>query len=592
MNRRAPPETRDPTLADVTQALRQFLEEPDPSVFAMTGKWGRGKSFFWREFVRNHVRDTDERHYSYISLFGLGELQHLKDAIFDNAIPLRDVGREGGATKSAPLLSRRNLLERAKGLTWRLKKFGAIAEKAPTLSDLGPFARALAFLSVRNYVVCIDDLERRGTNLALRDVLGMATLLREQKNCRVIVILNSDALEDDRADYERLREKVFDYDMVFEPKAIACAEIVFPDEDEYHRLARIHVATLNITNIRVLFRVRRLLDALLREAREASDDLKRQLIHSAVLLGWCYNTKDGTAPSYDYVKGRNYGRIARRVLGNDPSEEERHWDSLLEAYDYRNTDELDSTVCDTLERGFADTRALKDVLANREQAAQRRRLEQDFHEAWQIFHGGYGSDEERLAEAFRTSIEAAPELIGITNADTTIRLLRAIGHEALANEIVALWCEAKQRLDPTVLNLADNPLGMEVRDQPFREAIDAAHAAVAPALPSLREVVERLASQNAWGDTDIRVLSASSEDDVYALFKSLSGPKTRPMVRACLQFVGLSGDPNYAEIGTRVRAALLRIAAESPLNAERLQTLGVSIEKEPRSPAAPAREGD
>jgi hypothetical protein len=559
-------------LADVSTSLATFLSDPNPSVIALVGKWGRGKSFFWHQFLRDNVQATDDRLYSYISLFGQGDLQALKDSVFDNAIPIREVNHSASISQP-PMLSRQGLAERAKAVGWNLKKLSRIVDKVPHLAELAPFARALAFLSVRNYIVCIDDLERRGKDLGIRDVLGLATLLKDQNACRVIVILNSDALEDDHEEYDRLREKVFDYEIVFEPVAAECAAIAFPAEYPYSEEARRHAVALNITNIRVLFRIRRLLDAILTAADGASEIIRQQLVHSAVLLGWCYNTKDGSAPDYQYVRSLSFARIVSRALGEETSEVNKRWSATLEAYEYLNTDELDLAICDTLERGFADTRVLKLALADKEGAKRRSKLEQEYHDAWQIFHEGFGDDAARLAAAFEASFRNGANLISPMNASSSIQLLRQLGKEDLADELSAVWIDINKTQNAQALNLDVNPWRDEIGDKKFRDAIDAAWADLRPALPTLSEVASGLAAKNGWSEDDVSVLSAASVEDFYDLFRSLRGHNARGIVQSCLRFADVGGNPAYQVIGSRVREALKRIADESPLNADRVRSL-------------------
>jgi hypothetical protein len=67
------------------------------------------------------------------------------------------------------------------------KKSLGFIQQLPTVKSyvggLGP----LSFLSVREMIVCIDDLERHGKDLRLVDVLGLVSALKEQKRCKVVL---------------------------------------------------------------------------------------------------------------------------------------------------------------------------------------------------------------------------------------------------------------------------------------------------------------------------------------------------------------------------------------------------------------------
>jgi len=56
------------------------------------------------------------------------------------------------------------------------------------VGGLGP----IWYLTVNRTIICIDDIERRRKNLDLRDVLGLITRLKEQKHCKVWLILNDE----------------------------------------------------------------------------------------------------------------------------------------------------------------------------------------------------------------------------------------------------------------------------------------------------------------------------------------------------------------------------------------------------------------
>ena len=81
------------------------------------------------------------------------------------------------------------------------------------------------FLTIRNMVICLDDIERRGKNLPVRDVLGLVSSLKERKGCKVSLILNDEALEEDKKDFDAYYEKVVDTSLSFAPTPTECAQI-------------------------------------------------------------------------------------------------------------------------------------------------------------------------------------------------------------------------------------------------------------------------------------------------------------------------------------------------------------------------------
>jgi hypothetical protein len=79
----------------------------------------------------------------------------------------------------------------------------------PQLSGYVALSRQALFLTVRQQIVCIDDLERSGRDLGIKDVLGLMSFLKEQRACKVVLLLNNDALAGESAsDFRTQLEKV------------------------------------------------------------------------------------------------------------------------------------------------------------------------------------------------------------------------------------------------------------------------------------------------------------------------------------------------------------------------------------------------
>src|SRR2546421_3533946 len=91
------------SVQDVKAALNGFLSSDEPRAVALTGNWGRGKTFFWNlaieEFLRNKGLDYEVK-YSYVSLFGISTVSELKDSIFENAVSAKQV-LDGASTEIA-----------------------------------------------------------------------------------------------------------------------------------------------------------------------------------------------------------------------------------------------------------------------------------------------------------------------------------------------------------------------------------------------------------------------------------------------------------------------------------------------------------
>ena len=116
---------------------------------------------------------------------------------------------------------------------------------------------SLSFLSVNRTIICIDDLERKGSNLSIKDVLGLVSLFKEQKKCKIAILVNDN--DEGLSDYTKYREKVIDAEVKFAPTAAECASIAFDSEGYIYEVLIESAKKLDIRNIRLLKKIERLI---------------------------------------------------------------------------------------------------------------------------------------------------------------------------------------------------------------------------------------------------------------------------------------------------------------------------------------------
>lgn len=200
------------TLKLIEAEIRRFLASPDPEVLCIKGKWGVGKTFGWKKFLdeaKQRPGGVALKHYSYVSLFGLNSLEDLRFSVFESTVTGNRIGT------SPDEASFNQLVDKGSDLARRMK---------PAIEAVGAFFNRKAvsdvlfksaFLTVQKQLVCLDDLERAGSGLNARDVLGLASFLKEERKCKVVLLLN-DKEYDERDEFERQLEKVADVTLIFD----------------------------------------------------------------------------------------------------------------------------------------------------------------------------------------------------------------------------------------------------------------------------------------------------------------------------------------------------------------------------------------
>jgi GTPase SAR1 family protein len=147
----------------------------------LDGPWGIGKTYLVKKFLK-HKFGEDKRQYTYISLFGLKNLDEIDDALYAAA---------------HPVLTSKGMKVAGK-LTKALLKYKDI--------DIDIDFDIKEFLSNRSTNVFIfDDLER--AEMDTNEVLGYINEFVEHDGCKVIIIANQAELKD-KGEYARRKEKI------------------------------------------------------------------------------------------------------------------------------------------------------------------------------------------------------------------------------------------------------------------------------------------------------------------------------------------------------------------------------------------------
>ena len=432
----------------VRQEILAFLRTSDPSVHCIRGRWGVGKTFTWNRALLETRQDKSHslKDYAYVSLFGMNSLEDVKSAIFENTVqlPKPDI---------APSLEslRENLLRLGKG--WR--SIGRIGTWATTRSTwlrnyVGAFG-PLCFATVTDRIICIDDIERRGKGLDVSDVLGLASYLKENRRCKIALILNDEALESQESDFRKYFEKVVDVSLSFTPTNKECIEIGLRGETPDDVYLAQCCGKLNISNIRVLRKIAHLVDKCKPLLLSYDRSVTLQAIRSIALLSWCIH-EPHLAPPLSYLTDHK-----RFVIGKgkeDLPKDQAAWNSLLDHYEFGPLDDFEFVLLDGIKSGFFDASRLEECA----RAPHSRAEERDFSSAWETYHSTFANNEEEVLDVLFGSFQKNVKSISLTNLSGTVKLFKELGARERATELIALYLECHGDSE-AVMDLAKSPWG-------------------------------------------------------------------------------------------------------------------------------------
>lgn len=234
------------TIEIVEKRLDALLTAERAQVLLLTGDWGAGKTHQWKQALQRAAATGNwPRYYAYVSLFGLTSLAEVRKRVAEETVAAIKIPGKAGTVGEA--------IEEG---GWQLKplQIMKLLPVVPYLGKLEGLANELSFSLVRNAVICFDDLERGGTGLRLADVFGLASFLKEERNCRVVLISNKEKLSSEsKDDLSRYLEKVVDETVHFAPTSNEACKIALGEMPNLSRsLLREQICKLEISNIRVI----------------------------------------------------------------------------------------------------------------------------------------------------------------------------------------------------------------------------------------------------------------------------------------------------------------------------------------------------
>ncbi len=549
------------SIALIENEIRRFLASKTPEVLCISGHWGVGKTYAWNHFLRSarDLRGIALDRYAYASLFGQNSLDAVKAEIFETTVKGNQIG-------NTPTLESLDVslatLETGGRRLWQ------IAKQIPIVGDHIGGAARMTFLTVRNQIVCLDDLERAGKDLELNDILGLASFLKEQRSCKVILLLNQDALEDEDGKAFALQlEKVADTFLQYVPTPSESAAIAFPKDGNGREWLRENVARLGMVNIRVIKRAERLYDRAAEVLGPRDDRLMKQVAKSVTLFAFS-KYQPSIAPSLDFIRNFNVYMDAPGV------EREAEWATLLRSYDFGHIDEVDSVLLSGVDKGAFEPSSLQIVADAFENTLAINDRDASFSEAWNLFHDTFDENGDEFISKLVSSFKKCVSGVSPMNADGTVTLLRELDQDAQASELVRFYVE--NRDVPQDFWDEDEMFG-DIKDPELAQAIRDKFASF-PDDRAPAEVLIQIAKERSWNHRDVARLATVSEDDWITIFKGVHGTDRSRAVKAALQF-GRFGDAtdDMKTITERSKAALVRIGKESPVNALRVKRYGVVV---------------
>lgn len=419
------------SVSQVEKALRDFAVKKMGSAIVLKGEWGTGKTYLWDSIIATHRSSFARANYSYVSLFGINSLADLKRSIFENTVPSIKAGDVTNKDSVIDNLKKLDFSDGIGGLR-RILSYGREA-KIPFVGSFGGVIDSIQYSLVTETIVCVDDFERRGGSLAARDVLGLISNLIEKKNCSVILILNEGSLKPDD-DFFSYSEKVFDYELVFNPLVQESVSLIFSDSDEARRLVSENCIKLNINNVRLLKKIDYFAGLLHERLNGCQEQILRQAYQVLPLSVLSIYGGASAKVDIDFILSYRGSLSGYKMPGGDLTPEELSAQAVmdskidyLDSYGFSVCGELDVAIIDLVKKGYADDESLKNIVQALEAKIKHDAEIALLQKAWGVFHSSFLNNEDEVFGAFDLAIEVALDKFSIYELDSVASIYNDVG---------------------------------------------------------------------------------------------------------------------------------------------------------------------
>jgi len=268
--------------AELTQKLNELLinDNKEGMVLSLNGEWGIGKTIFWINYSQENLTKDDKEKVAYISLFGKDSLEAINSTILleiskkqENFKLLKSLGQKYSAALGA-----------INNLTYGI---GGVLGSA--------LLSALDDDFFENKIICFDDFERVSDKLSHKDIMGLISNLKENKKCKIVMIMHQDKISkvEENSEFNEYKEKLVDIELFYSPSIEDLYSLVENrlEHDSFKDYTLKYLKDKNIKNIRVMKRIIRALNdfSFILEWDFLNDTVEQEIIENILEISAVYS---------------------------------------------------------------------------------------------------------------------------------------------------------------------------------------------------------------------------------------------------------------------------------------------------------------
>lgn len=518
-----------------------FLKHKEKKVLVIKGKWGVGKTFKWNEIVNKNFSSLGFSNYSYVSLFGLDGLKDLQSGVFYNA---RKISAD---SKSATIKS-------------NLKKIGSIAKNIPQVSKYSNAISVIENSLVDDYLICIDDLERKPKTLSMSTLLGYVSNLSESSDCKIVLIFNDDTLNpEDKKEIDLYREKVIDLELEYSPNPNNNIDVEFANHPCRDLICDIFKSEW-LNNIRIIRRIRWNIDALMSYIASSEEAVRKDLLTTIAILTYVHHE-----PSIN-IRANEIERVFSFSLKKE--EVDKSIQRRISSLGYIYYADHESEIINYIEDGWMDDSLFIENISRLNKRQIERSVSSRLTEIWGFYNNNFLSTSDDVIKGLEGFLSEHLNSISVRELypilDTLMELKEEFNKSYWIDKFVTLNLDSDS---PTLLKqLKQITTNKELIERIYsKEKVIYEHH-------SIYSVLSKIVKNRSWNPEDEEYLANHSVDEIYDFLVGDNNCDLMQVVRESMAIFRPTdeGDNPKNIFGRNLHQALIRISERSKLDHYRI----------------------
>ncbi|NMF85761.1 P-loop NTPase fold protein [Nodosilinea sp. P-1105] len=583
----------------IEKTLNSFLKNEMTNVLFIRGEWGIGKTYFWESYIRKKLNQNKVENlaYSYVSLFGVSNISQLREKIQSSA----KIIDSGGSSirKIEEFANEQNQIfqllygNKARQLESKFSIIPKIVSRARLgtlqLGFISEFYRQYRESLIFDYLVCIDDFERKQDDLEVGQVMGLINELSFQRKCKVVVILNEEKLDKENAiDFKKYREKIADVEIRYSPSTQENILKVFSGKEFYFERILQIFQYLGSVNIRIFKRFKWAIEHIQEYTNACEDAVKVEVAAHLALYSWAFLESDQDL-SLPFVKQslNTYGYILVNMQKDKDdsmfTEHEKRWLNEVIPNLPISEAKYDENITNLIQYGYLlDEEDFIENISEENEKEKKYQYRQRIENVFAMYQYSLRDNQKEIVQASHDLLAIGLEKILFSDFSKVITLLDAL--EENTDSYIEEYCQ----VNPDVIReiASDSSFTRSnIKSKLLAEKVENARVAMREDI-NLDSVLTHIMQKQSHRTEQIDFLCSLSPSDIFNWIKRMirqSLDKDANNIAEKLQdtlyyFRGMKGQDNDANAKYRLilenfESALKLLANDCTINRVRVQNL-------------------